>query len=141
MTSTLASASSSAAVSSGRSSNCPSAASDREISVTRKRLKWAETVSKSCKIAVVTGSNTVLDDGVSIPNKTRFSADMALENPVDINLLRFVNGSDGIRFHDQGRAIAIEGGAKGALHPQPLVSFIAVGSVSGDRQPQWHGIG
>ena len=71
ITSTRASASSAAASSLGPSSNCASARSLSAISVTRKRLKCAETWGASASMAKLIGSSTVFDEGVSIPSRTR----------------------------------------------------------------------
>ena len=40
--------------------------------MTRKRPKWAETSVRPATMALVIGSSTVFDDGVSIPRRTRF---------------------------------------------------------------------
>src|SRR3954454_1774678 len=71
ITLTLACASSSAAARISVSSNCASAGPDSAISVTLKREKCAVTSGRPAIIAVVTGSRIVLEDGVSIPRKTR----------------------------------------------------------------------
>src|SRR4051812_18205959 len=71
ITLTFACASSSAARRISESSNCASAGPDNAISVTLKREKCAVTSGSPETIAVVTGSKTVLEDGVSIPRKTR----------------------------------------------------------------------
>src|SRR3954451_1233874 len=71
ITLTLACASSSAAARISVSSNCASAGPDSAISVTLKREKCAVTSGSPAIIAVVTGSRVVLEDGVSIPRKTR----------------------------------------------------------------------
>ena len=72
ITSSLASASSRAASRKGASSNWPSACGFSEISVTRKRPKWAVTSGSPASMALVTGSSTVFDEGVSIPISVRF---------------------------------------------------------------------
>lgn len=41
--------------------------------MTEKRLKWADTSGKSATMAVVTGSKTVLEEGVNIPSRIRFA--------------------------------------------------------------------
>src|SRR3954453_5152138 len=69
ITSTLASARSSAARRISLSSNCASDCWDRAISVTRNREKCAVTSGSSDSIAKVTGSSTVFDEGVSIPRR------------------------------------------------------------------------
>src|SRR5436305_1139458 len=71
ITLTSASASSSAAAKISASSNCASAGPDSAISVTLKREKCAVIPGSPALIAVVTGSRIVLEDGVSIPRKTR----------------------------------------------------------------------
>src|SRR3954451_1927905 len=71
ITLTLACASSSAAARISVSSNCASAGPDSAISVTLKREKCAVTSGRPARIAVVTGSRIVLEDGVSIPRNTR----------------------------------------------------------------------
>ena len=73
ITSTLACASSSAARRISESSNCASALSESAISVTLKREKCALTSGRPEIIAVVTGSRMVLEEGVSIPSRTRDS--------------------------------------------------------------------
>ena len=69
MTSTFASARSSAAARIGRSSNCARASSVSAICLTRKREKCTETVGKAASMALVTGSSAVFDEGVSMPRR------------------------------------------------------------------------
>ncbi len=70
MTSTRASASSSAAARILLSSNWPSACADSEISVTLKREKCALQPGTAAASALVSGSSAVLDEGVSTPRRT-----------------------------------------------------------------------
>ncbi|MCY1552626.1 hypothetical protein D9M68_890330 [compost metagenome] len=67
MTSTLASASNSAAARILLSSNWPSARSDKAISVTVKREKCALQLGTAAARALVNGSSAVLEDGVNTP--------------------------------------------------------------------------
>ena len=69
ITSTLASASSSAAARILLSSNWPSACADSAISVTLKREKWALQPGTPAASALVSGSSAVLDEGVSTPRR------------------------------------------------------------------------
>lgn len=71
ITSMRAWASSAAAARIGPSSNCASAVPDSAISVTGKRPKCADTSGNPASIAAVTGSSTVLEDGVNMPSRTR----------------------------------------------------------------------
>ena len=66
-----ASASSSAADSIGSSVNWPSAWSESEISVTRKRPKWPVTPGTASSMRETTGSSVVFEDGVSMPRNRR----------------------------------------------------------------------
>ena len=56
----------------GAGSNWLSAWPSSEISVTRKRLKWADTSGNPASMAVVTGSSTVFEDGVNMPIRVRW---------------------------------------------------------------------
>ena len=69
MTSTLASASRSAAARILLSSNWPSPCVDKEISVTLKREKCALQPGTAAASALVNGSSAVLDDGVNTPSR------------------------------------------------------------------------
>jgi hypothetical protein len=71
MTSTRASASNRAAAKMFASSNCDKACADKAISVTGKREKCTDTSPMPASMACVIGSSTVLDDGVSMPMRTR----------------------------------------------------------------------
>jgi len=86
MASTLASASSKAASRIGCRSNCASAAVDSEISVTRKRPKCTVTSGKPASIAVVTGSSTVLEDGVSMPMRLCSEGSMVMRRMLAISV-------------------------------------------------------
>ena len=54
----------------GARSNCASAASDRAICVTRKRLTCRLRPATSAHIAAITGSSTVFEEGVSMPSRS-----------------------------------------------------------------------
>ena len=69
MTSTLASASNSAAARILLSSNCANARLSSAISVTWKREKCALALGTSAVIALVSGSSAVLDEGVRTPRR------------------------------------------------------------------------
>ena len=70
ITSTLASARSSAARRISESSNWPSARSESAISSTLKRAKCAVASGTPASMATVVGSRTVFEDGVSMPRRT-----------------------------------------------------------------------
>jgi len=66
---TLASASRSAAATTGDRSNCDREPSPRSIATTRKRAKCAEAPGSAASMAAVSGSSTVLEEGVSMPRR------------------------------------------------------------------------
>ena len=68
---TFASASSREASKSLSWENCALASASNEISVTRKRLKWAVTLVSWDTMALVIGSTTEFDEGVMSPIRTR----------------------------------------------------------------------
>jgi hypothetical protein len=69
ITSTLASASNSAAARILLSSNCPSACADSPISVTLKREKCALHPGMTAASALIKGSSAVFEEGVSTPSR------------------------------------------------------------------------